>query len=107
MVFIELPAFTSQHLFDDTALNALQLSLLANPHAGDLIPAGRGLRKLRAALPGRGKRGGARVIYYWLAKNSVCYLVYAYAKNRQDNLTPSQTRELAALMQENLNDEEE
>ena len=105
MTFVELPAFTAQRLFDDDALSALQMVLLANPLAGDPIPAGRGLRKLRAALPGRGKRGGARVIYYWLATDDVCYLVYAYAKNRQENLTPSQTRELARLMQEILRDE--
>ena len=64
MLFVELPAFTAQQLFDDDALLAIQLQLLADPSAGDLIPRARGLRKLRAALPRRGKRGGARVIYY-------------------------------------------
>ena len=65
MIFVELPAFTQQKLFDDDALRAIQGQLLLNPDAGDLIPGGRGLRKLRAGLGGQGKRGGARVIYYW------------------------------------------
>ena len=59
MLFIELPAFARQDLFDDDGLRAVQLRLLEDAEAGDLIPGGRGLRKLRAALPGRGKRGGA------------------------------------------------
>jgi len=43
-------------------MRELQVILLENPSVGDLIPGGRGLRKLRVPLPGRGKRGGARVI---------------------------------------------
>jgi hypothetical protein len=104
MIFVELPAFTQQRLFDDEGLREIQELLLANPVAGDLIPGGRGLRKLRAALPGRGKRGGARVIYYWRVSPEVCYLVFAYAKNKSDDLTPVQTRMLAELMQEVLSD---
>ncbi|MGH8613218.1 MAG: type II toxin-antitoxin system RelE/ParE family toxin [Gammaproteobacteria bacterium] len=104
MLFIELPAFARQDLFDDDGLRAVQLRLLEDVEAGDLIPGGRGLRKLRAALPGRGKRGGARVIYYWRASHDLCYLVFAYAKSRREDLTPAQVRALAALMREVLND---
>jgi hypothetical protein len=105
MLFVELPVFTAQELFNDEGLRAVQAQLLANPEAGDLIQGGHGLRKLRAVLAGRGKRGGARVIYYWWPSQRVCYLVYAYAKNRQENLTPAQTRLLAAAMKEVLSDE--
>jgi hypothetical protein len=105
MIFVELPAFSQQGLFDDEALRAIQAQLLLNPNAGDLIPGGHGLRKLRAALVGRGKRGGARVIYYWQSSPEVCYMVFAYAKNRLENLTPAQTRLLAAAMKEVLSDE--
>ena len=77
----------------------LQNTLLENPGAGDVIPGGAGLRKLRVALPGRGKRGDARVIYYhWVSKEQ-CYLVYAYAKNVTANLSPDQLRRLAQAMQ--------
>ena len=72
--------------------------LLKKPNAGDLIPGGRGLRKLRVPLPGRGKRGGARVIYYhWVSKEQ-CYLIYAYAKNVAANLTKEQLHRLADVI---------
>ena len=71
MVFIELPIFIrcAASLFTDEDLVGLQVTLLENPAAGDLIKEGRGLRKLRVPLPGRGKSGGARVIYYhWVSE---------------------------------------
>ena len=47
---------------------------------------------------------GPRVIYYWRASHDLCYLVFAYAKAEQEDLTPAQVRALAALMREVLND---
>jgi hypothetical protein len=105
MVFIELPAFTDQKLFDDEGLRALQSTLLLDPYAGDVIQGGRGLRKMRVALPGRGKRGGARVIYYFWSTNDICYLVFAYPKNAQENLTAAQVKILSKLMHEALENE--
>jgi hypothetical protein len=58
MLFVEMPAFSRLITFTDDELRAVQSMLVDNPEAGDLIPGGRGLRKLRAALSGRGKRGG-------------------------------------------------
>ena len=101
MVFVELPIFIrcADDLFSDEDLAELQNTLLENPDAGDVIPGGAGLRKLRVPLPGRGKRGGARVIYYhWVSKEQ-CYLVYAYAKNVTANLSLEQLRRLAQAMQ--------
>jgi hypothetical protein len=100
MVFIELPIFlrSASELFSDEDLADLQSTLLGNPTAGDLIPRGRGLRKLRVPLPGRGKRSGARVIYYHSASKEQCYLVYAYAKNVAADLTQEQLRRLAAVI---------
>ena len=49
-------------------------------------------------MAGRGKRGGARVIYYWLSDDDRIYLVHTYAKNETTDLTPAQIRQLAALM---------
>jgi len=69
MIFVELPLFTKHAPFTDNELAALQQTILDNPLAGDLIPGAHGRRKMRAALGGRGKRGGARVIYYlWSAR---------------------------------------
>lgn len=99
MIFIELPIFTrtAADLFDDDALQRLQARLVAKPDTGKLVPGSGGLRKLRVALPGRGRRGGGRVIYYWQMTHDRIYLVFAYAKNAQGDLTPDQLRQLAAL----------
>lgn len=100
MVFVELPIFSrcANELFSDDDMRELQVILLENPSAGDLIPGGRGLRKLRVPLPGRGKRGGARVIYYHWVSHEQCYLVYAYAKNVAADLTKDQLRRLADVI---------
>lgn len=56
-------------------------------------------------MPGRGKRGGARVIYYYWVNHEQCYLVYAYAKNVAADLTKDQLRRLADVMIEELGHE--
>ena len=104
MFFVELPLFTKHAPFTDDELAALQQTILANPLAGDLIPGARGLRKMRAAFGGRGKRGGARVIYYLWSARDCCYLVFAYAKNEQADLTAAQMKVLGALMREVMRD---
>ena len=66
MRFIETPVFTTalrRHLEDD-AYGALQLALVLRPEQGAIIPGGAGVRKMRWAFRGKGKRGGLRVIYY-------------------------------------------
>lgn len=107
MVFIELPIFLrcAGELFSDQDLRLLQNTLLENPLAGDLIPGGRGLRKLRAPLSGRGKRGGARIIYYYWTSKEQCYLVYAYAKNVAADLTKAQLHRLAEVIESEVDHE--
>ncbi len=58
---------------------------------------GIGFRKTRMRLPGRGKSGGTRAIYYYLGDDGVVYLVSLYAKNVQENLTAQQTKQLKKL----------
>ncbi len=70
----------------------------AHPQAGDLIPGAGGLRKVRIPLAGRGKRGGARVISYVVNSRGV-YLLLAYAKNDQGDLTSDQARILARMIE--------
>jgi len=89
----------SRHLSDEQ-YRALQLALVLRPEQGPLVPGGGGIRKLRWAAAGRGKRGGLRVIYYWAAAEDVCYMLYAYAKNGQGDLTREQVRVLARLVRE-------
>lgn len=102
MIFIETPIFTRQikELVDDEEYRVLQLRLVARPDAGDLIPRGGGLRKIRLGVARRGTRGGARVIYYWVGAQSQIYMLLAYAKNVQEDLTEQQLRTLRALVKQ-------
>ena len=78
MVCIELTPFQAfrRDNWTDEDLRGLQSVLIEHPDAGPLIPGAGGLRKLRWAMPGQGKRGGARFIYYWRTATDVVYLVF-------------------------------
>jgi hypothetical protein len=65
-----------------------------NPMAGDLIPGSGGVRKIRWGLEGRGKRGGARVIYFFHDIEMPLFLLDASAKNDRANLTKAECNEL-------------
>ena len=86
----ETPTFTRQaeKLFSDDEKMELVSFLSIHPLAGDLIPGTGGVRKLRFAASGRGKRGGARVIYYYLDEDLPLYALLAYPKNAKVDLTP-------------------
>ena len=88
MEFIEAPLFTRrvhEYLTDDEYA-ALQWALALRPEAGAVIPGSGGIRKLRWAGKGRGKRGGLRVIYYWRDHKSEIWLLTLYAKNEAENI---------------------
>ena len=71
-----------------------------NPKAGDIVPGTGGVRKMRIALPGRGKSGGARVIFYYQDDEWPVLLLEVFAKNEQANLTKAQRNALAKLIAE-------
>jgi len=101
MVFIETSVFT-RHVIEaltDDQYGQLQGFLLARPGAGHLIKGSGGIRKLRWALPGRGKRGGVRVIYFWRVTESQILMLTMYAKNEQANLSVAQVRQLAKFVE--------
>jgi hypothetical protein len=104
MRFLETPVFTGavEELLDHDSYHALQSSLILRPEAGSLIPQSGGLRKIRWALPGQGKRGGCRIIYFWDERSETFFMLYAYRKSEQDDLTPRQLRVLKRLVQEEL-----
>lgn len=101
LTFRETSIFTRQitELISDDELSALEWTLMANPERGDLIRGSGGLRKIRWAGSGRGKRGGLRVIYYWHVPGSTILFLLAYPKNEQDDLTPAQIKVLKNLIQ--------
>jgi hypothetical protein len=94
MVFIELSAFTQRlaDLLDDEAYLALQVHLAVHPDIGKLIRGGKGLRKVRWAAKGHGKRGGARVIYFWRTSAGQIILARIYAKNEREDLSPAELK---------------
>jgi hypothetical protein len=96
VLFIELPLFTKQitELVADTAYAAFQRELLRQPEKGDLMQHSGGLRKARMAIQGRGKRGGARVIYLFLAQHETIVLFYVYTKAESENLSRDQLKRL-------------
>ena len=93
-VFVELPAFERHraNYLDDAQFQALQLAMMANPDAGDVISATGGLRKLRFADPRRSKgtRGGLRVIFYFWASGPQFWLFTLYDKDEMSDLTADQ-----------------
>ena len=98
--FIESPVYSQQidDLLSPEDHRQLQLYLFQFPDQGDLIKGSGGLRKLRWAGSGRGKRGGIRVIYY-LWHGDTAFMLTAYPKNEQTDLTPAQTRALKQLIE--------
>jgi hypothetical protein len=101
LTFIELPLFTSlvTQVTDDHFLNQLQNDLLKDPEKGNIVPRLQGLRKVRMALQGRSRAGGARVIYLYLPQHHAVIFFYIYTKAKSENLTPDQEKRLKASVE--------
>ena len=86
--FIELPPFAElrDELFSDEEFLSLQLFLCGRPDAGNVIPQTGGCRKLRWAAKGKGKRGGARVIYFLKRAQGQIIPVAVYGKGERDDV---------------------
>jgi hypothetical protein len=102
--FVETPVFSGQiqGLLDDEDYRALQLVLALRPEQGTLIPGSGGIRKLRWAARGKGKRGGLRIIYYWDSGEAFIYMLFVYAKSQQEDLTPDQLKALKRGLERSL-----
>ncbi|MDQ2787623.1 MAG: type II toxin-antitoxin system RelE/ParE family toxin [Chloroflexota bacterium] len=84
---------------DETIIRTMENHLANDPHRGVVIPGANGARKMRLALPGRGKSGSARVIYVYVEVKGRIYCLLVYRKNVQENLTPEQNRALSAIIE--------
>ena len=86
--FIESKLFSrlvGEYLTDEEYAR-LQIALIDAPESGALVPGSGGVRKLRWAQPGRGKRGGIRVIYYAKTREGVIWMLTIYAKNEEESI---------------------
>lgn len=102
MEFIETQTFTRllSALLTDDEYAGLQAVLVENPERGDIIKGGGGIRKLRYGLPGRGKSGGVRAIYYWIKDDHQIYMLVVYPKSKKDDLTDKETALLREFVKE-------
>ena len=103
MEFVETSIFTRRipELLTDEEYQRLQRMLADNPKAGEVIPGGGGLRKIRWRAGGKGKRGGIRVIYYCESAHRL-YMIYAFGKSEQADLTRAQLKALSAHVKEGV-----
>lgn len=94
--FVETRLFTRlvQEYLGDDEYRELQKSLMNNPEAGNVIPGSGGVRKLRWRAPGRGKRGGYRVIYYAKRLQGVIWMLTMYPKNVAENIPAHVLRQI-------------
>ena len=102
ITFTEHPIFTKRitELLSDEEYREFQSDLAANPQTGDVVPGLGGLRKIRLALPGRGKRGGARVLYLLFLNAETVFLLYVFTKGEFADLPPDKKRVIKALVEE-------
>lgn len=102
MAIVETSFFTKRlrELISDEEYRRFQLQLVEQPELGRLIPGSGGLRKARIAAKGHGKRGGARIIYYWAVGFDKLLMLYVFPKNVRSDLTTGQLKVLHDLVQE-------
>ncbi len=79
---------------------ALETEIATNPQAGDVIRGLRGVRKIRFSMGGKGKRGGGRCIYLVLSFEDTIYLLLAYGKSSQTDLSQKQRKDILAFIEE-------
>jgi hypothetical protein len=96
---LQLPKFKAEatDLIGLDGIEALAVYLIDRPEAGDVIPGSGGVRKLRWAAKGKGKRGGARIVYLYVVVAARIYLLRCYAKNAKTDLTSDEKKRLRQI----------
>jgi len=84
----------AEKLWNDDQRDEFIDFIAAHPKAGDVIPGTGGVRKLRWIIQGSGKRGGARVIYFFYDRNVPIYLLMVYSKRARENFSPAEKQTL-------------
>ena len=101
MIFVDSHAFAKevdQNLTTEEMIG-LENTLIENPEAGDVIPGAEGLRKIRVASGGKGKRGGSRVIYYWYVIPEKIQFCRIYKKSSQSNISTAELKKIKAELE--------
>jgi hypothetical protein len=90
--FVMLPSYerSAKGLLGIAEQRGIEQTLVEDPTAGATIAGTGGVRKLRLALPGGGKRGGARVIYFYRGAKGRIYLLLAYPKNERESISQAE-----------------
>jgi hypothetical protein len=106
LTFIETPTFTRliTDLVSDDVYAAFQKELAQRPDRGGPMSGCGGVRKVRMALPGRGKSGGARVVYLYLKNRDTIYLIYVFTKGDAENLSAEGKKAVRELAQQIKNE---
>jgi mRNA-degrading endonuclease RelE of RelBE toxin-antitoxin system len=104
MLIVETPVFTRRVLetLTDDEYRDLQHFMAIHPEAGSTIPGSHGLRKLRWTISGRGKRGGTRVIYYWLRARDTILMLFVFKKSERSDIAKDQLNILKAIAAKEL-----
>jgi mRNA-degrading endonuclease RelE of RelBE toxin-antitoxin system len=101
MKIIETTVFTKRlrDFLKEEEYRKLQNELILNPGKGKIIRRSGGLRKIRWSIPGKGKSGGVRIIYYWVKTKEIILMLFIYPKNEQDDLTSEQLNILKSIVE--------
>ncbi len=100
MTVVETPTFLREaaSILSDSERAELAGAVAANPELGNVMPGTGGVRKLRWAAKGKGKRGGVRVIYYYHSESLPLFLLNLFAKSEKVNLTKAERNEMKKLV---------
>ena len=99
LAFVEVASFDrSRAEISEEALRRVQNELQKDPYAGELVAGTGSVRKIRVAASGRGKRGGARILYYYVDRQLTVYLLLAYTKNKKSDITKEEKAMLRRLV---------
>lgn len=82
----------------DAGMRLVEANIMAAPQSHPIVQGLKGVRKARFARPGRGKSGGGRVIYYLAVSPDRLFMMMAYSKSEQDDLSSSQRKAILAAI---------
>ena len=96
---VETPVYlrAAEAIFSEADREHIVRTIAASPEVGDLMPGTGGYRKVRFALPGKGKSGGARVIYLYGGEDMPIFLITVYSKSEKGNLSKAERNALAKM----------